>query len=992
MTTIETKKARLNELQAEIKNITDELLGDENISDSRDAYLRSLRTDARREMEALKAAIDAETPVVIATTFKNDRVSVTLDGAKVSLDKATQILFESELAKGGDNVVLVNENGDTCKLDSDICYLGKFHAKTAIRQFARGEKVTGAKVLNGKFYPVFKANAKPATEDEPVIVETVNVEEQSTNTESANENSEHNAELVNQLKTFNAKVRGLSFEEFLAENAGLPFAEYREQKAAAENGIAKLEIEFKIEDIKSEIGRLESENYYTARNLYGIVVLEKHYATDESLQAYAAELVAEFNDRLGKINEAQAELATLAPATAETANVEETDREKFLKAKEQIKAAPDKLLGNGNFTTKWLVRDEHGNWKRTNKGNAATILNAFGLDIFTYLDEHEKWVVENVAISARNAAAEDFACRIVAPAKMLALPAPAPESETKTANVEETAAVEGSDAEFIAEMAYVAEQRDYIAKCFADKLNAQAPEGWAVTYEVKVTPNDDLTDYTVETPHYVTFNGKTVAQVERVTVNEIEHAAEFFAQFTPAPADDFAAKLAAFDAEVVKAETNRDAAKAAYEQADADARKAFTARFEFVESIAGDLTRKLRDTCAGNCLIQTTTTSGCPITIGDFDNIYIDATTSSRFVFVTWNNRPLAHYNTPAQVEAVINLLKDTIANGADAFAFPAVAELTAPPETPEPETPEPEMAAEESAPTPAPVRYVATQITYPNGHEGEPTREVSKTFDNLDDAAKFIADDNPFIETETGCRKFAYNGYYFGGVHWAGYRIETTDGKILVEADIYEVKGDESIDDLVCKYIDANDNFIIPDVPVYLEPEFQDDYNTYYKSVGKDDDNDDTPPDSAPETVAAESPTESDDDYTPMLISQDGINYEPFTSDYVVTSDRFSLKADGYPVIEYRTHSPAFVDTVASVARICDTVNASAPRGWDLYYEVKTNLFIVEHDGRDVDRLTSVELYDTLDAHPPEEFFDAYQPHPAVEFDDDGNISAIWF
>lgn len=154
-------------------------------------------------------------------------------------------------------------------------------------------------------------------ENEPKTVEVENESAKENDSKMIIEISGNNDELVNQLKTFSAKVRGLSCEEFLAENAGLSIAEYREKKATAENRIAKLEIEFKIEDIKSEIGRLENENYYTARNLYGIVVLEKHYATDESLQAYAAELVDEFNERLGKINEAQAELATLAPATAD---------------------------------------------------------------------------------------------------------------------------------------------------------------------------------------------------------------------------------------------------------------------------------------------------------------------------------------------------------------------------------------------------------------------------------------------------------------------------------------------------------------------------------------------------------------------------------------------------------------------------------------------------------------------------------------------------
>lgn len=853
MTNIETKEARLNELQAEIKNITDELLGDENISDTRDAYLRSLRIDARREMEAIKAEIDAEIdaniekvaaqkvdailtsgvqPVIVTTTFKNNRCSVNIDGAKVSLDKAVTILCESELARRGENVLLINENSDVCPLDEDLFILGKHNVKTAIRQFARGEKVTGAKVINGKFYPVVKANADPAAE--PAVEET---------------------------------------------------------------------------------------------------------------------------------------------AIAEPANVEESDREKYLKAKEQIKAAPDRLLDNGNFTTKWLVRDEHGNWNRTNKGNAATILNAFGLDIFTYLDEHEKWVVENVAISARNAAAEDFARRIVAPAKMLALPAPAPVAEPA---VEE-------------------------------------PDGYNPDVFSLLPKREDLNDVDGE------FD---------------EDAAEY---------------------------TDRDD------------------RYNRGEKIAEGLTAKLR---AFDPTVEVTFAID-----DDEDTYYLSYAGIIRTPF------------TATGVEASFHAMKQREAK--------------------------PEEPAEN-------VKYVATQITYPNGHEGEPTREVSKTFDNLDDAARFIADDNPFIETETGFHTFAYDDGYFGGVYWAGYRIETTDGKILVEADIYEVKGDESIDRLVIKYINDNDN-TVPEPPAdnplaclnnlgyeddVIEPvretvdetdtskeyavtiaQLKDAYDSAVAAWGAIDYNarthkslrpvaktalatvtaagtalqafgdahlaqlcplldqtirgatiriinEDgidwgsqkladislkfrrTGPDFAiiandnyyatcatPDDVrrvierlkqsitcgAAEfsfapqfftpDPVDDDDDADEYAsISEDGITYVSLARGHNVSADRFYLKVQGFPVTEYQRTTALPSDTVAGVARICATVNAVAPEGWEVYYDTPSKLFAVVHNDETVARLTSVELYDAWDAHPPEDFFNAYDTHDVVEFDDDGNISAIWF
>lgn len=82
MTTIETRiakdnskvdtaneTARLAELKAEYDNLTDALLNDENISDSRDDYLRKLRADVRSEMKEIEAAIEAENSTAVATTY-----------------------------------------------------------------------------------------------------------------------------------------------------------------------------------------------------------------------------------------------------------------------------------------------------------------------------------------------------------------------------------------------------------------------------------------------------------------------------------------------------------------------------------------------------------------------------------------------------------------------------------------------------------------------------------------------------------------------------------------------------------------------------------------------------------------------------------------------------------------------------------------------------------------------------------------------------------
>lgn len=127
----------------------------------------------------------------------------------------------------------------------------------------------------------------------------------------------------------------------------------------------------------------------------------------------------------------------------------------------------------------------------------------------------------------------------------------------------------------------------------------------------------------------------------------------------------------------------------------------------------------------------------------------------------------------------------------------------------------------------PAPQTFVATQITFPNGLEGEPTRELSQAFVNLDDAAKFIADDYPIIDL-----KPAYPGAYFGGIFFAGWRIEH-NGKILCSCDwLGNTHGDEATVSLVNKFIDENDEFILPALPGFLAPEAQDDCEEFSPKV----------------------------------------------------------------------------------------------------------------------------------------------------------------
>lgn len=169
------------------------------------------------------------------------------------------------------------------------------------------------------------------------------------------------------------------------------------------------------------------------------------------------------------------------------------------------------------------------------------------------------------------------------------------------------------------------------------------------------------------------------ASDDAVTNNVVETCATVQIATDSAPVDDFSAKLAALDAEIAEAENARNAAKAAYNKADAEARNAIAARQEFLDNVAGNLTRKLQAACVNNDFIQTTTIHGRLYTIGDFGNVYIDPTANGDFAFVTYDNRTLARYDTPAQIEAVIARIKDTIDRKDVVFYFPTIDELNKP-------------------------------------------------------------------------------------------------------------------------------------------------------------------------------------------------------------------------------------------------------------------------------------------------------------------------
>lgn len=895
MTTIETKAARLNDLKAELAEIRAEMK-DDSISNARWGRLQNYRYEIRCEIEKLQAEIDAEIdaniekvaaqkvdailtsgvqPVIVNTTFKNNRCSVNIDGAKVSLDKAVTILCESELARRGENVLLINENSDVCPLDEDLFILGKHNVKTAIRQFARGEKVTGAKVLNGKFYPVVKANAEPAAEPaaEPTVEETANAETEPVEDKPRRFMATIYFETVNGAR--------------VCDSVEFPNAQLAAQAA--------------IDYVASHADRKVTTVY-----INDFVSCSEYITTDADITA------------LYPVEET---------AIVETANVEE-------KATFEVGKEIDATNAEDDFD--YRAAEEH-------------IENCY--------HDCDNFIRYNVS---ENGLTQEQ-CEIIYAAAHADREFSNPDFDLIDRMVEEYTRANAGD------------------------NNDAAPTEPAPVEERKLTRRESL-------------------EIDKqVVMSEIDEYREGLIEYQDDP---------------------------------------------------------------------------------DVNPTHID------FLKSSIDSKLAEYYDICKQLDEL------------DDEPNPAPDTKAPPPESDDERIDAPGVNVET-------VKYVATQITFPTGHEGEPTREVSKTFDNLDDAAKFIADDNPYIETATGYRTFAYDDGYFGGVYWAGYRIETTDGKILVEADIYEVKGDESIDRLVIKYINDNDN-TVPEPPAnnplaclnnlgyeddVIEPvhetvdetvenkeyavtiaQLKDAYDSAVSMWGAVDYNARTNKSLRPvvktalaTVTAAETALQAFGDahiaqLCPLLdqtirgatihiINEDGIDWgsqkladislkfrltgpdfaiiandnyyatcatpddvrrvierlkqaiacgaaefsfapqnftpEPPTDELIATPE-VKAPADDYPATECRTTSPAFVDTVASVARICTTVNAAATQGWEVYYDTPTKLFVVAHNNETVARLTGVELYDAWDSHLPEDFFDEFY-RPEIEFDEHGDIIP-WF
>lgn len=99
----------------------------------------------------------------IATALTNGKVTVTLNGAKMGIRNAVACACKDFYSQNK-AVELVNQNGDSCIVPEQFIDLGEYNVAFAIKQFAKGEPVTGAIRLNGWELKVNRSK-KPADID-----------------------------------------------------------------------------------------------------------------------------------------------------------------------------------------------------------------------------------------------------------------------------------------------------------------------------------------------------------------------------------------------------------------------------------------------------------------------------------------------------------------------------------------------------------------------------------------------------------------------------------------------------------------------------------------------------------------------------------------------------------------------------------------------------------------------------------------------------------
>lgn len=136
-----------------------------------------------------------------------------------------------------------------------------------------------------------------------------------------------------------------------------------------------------------------------------------------------------------------------------------------------------------------------------------------------------------------------------------------------------------------------------------------------------------------------------------------------------------------FHAELAKLKNAADEAYMTFIKAQEAHEHAKNALKNFLDDTAFKLKQKL-DALPLNYTITLKKASGCTYRVPDFSEIYIGAYhigCDVEFRFEDWRGKIIARYETPAQVETVINRLREAIEHGDEEFTFPTVEELNKP-------------------------------------------------------------------------------------------------------------------------------------------------------------------------------------------------------------------------------------------------------------------------------------------------------------------------
>ena len=160
-----------------------------------------------------------------------------------------------------------------------------------------------------------------------------------------------------------------------------------------------------------------------------------------------------------------------------------------------------------------------------------------------------------------------------------------------------------------------------------------------------------------------------MSKSETATVEEVKTDAEL--------QDEFTAELAKLETEKTIAKEKEENAKVIYKIASDNYEERRAALQNFLDKHATRLNEKIATDIPCKCL-KVITQKGEQYTVDFTTDMHVDAFNGfgKRFIIQYYHGIYFAHYDTPAQVQTVIDMLKAAIERGDNEFTFPTVDEL----------------------------------------------------------------------------------------------------------------------------------------------------------------------------------------------------------------------------------------------------------------------------------------------------------------------------